>query len=315
MSSVKGDYMTGHSWSDEYWREPSDNLWQQRLRRHQAWWRETQLRRPAGAVPRRDRPVASMLPPDAPLSDNLFTEQARAALEETLDRRRMSKERGILEPGRMRRNLLSSQPLCFNLFGYLRADPDALLPWVRMLAPAAFEVVSIDLESAPVQDPIGGSAFDAFVSYRLPRNRLGFVGIECKYAEDLKKSQTKRARPEYTAATAGGPWLADAADALDVTGLRQFWYNTLLADQVLTTVEGPNFVEGHSVVLALAADHKARRAASDVAQHRKRPEFLRFYSIEDVVASVEGHDQWADLFTRRYLDLSLSAGRGDAGSS
>ena len=100
---------------------------------------------------------------------------------------------GIINEDRLRRILLSSQPLCFNLFGYLsKVDKNALLPWVRTYAPRATSISRIWLEYAPTAedlggDPLGGSAFDAFVEYLLPDESRGFIGIETKYHENLAK--------------------------------------------------------------------------------------------------------------------------------
>ena len=103
----------------------------------------------------------------------------------------------MIQQKRLRRNLLSSQPLCFNLFGYLGEHPATLLPWVRQLSPDAEEVVDVALEWAPTDNALGGSAFDAFVEYTLPGRRRGFIGIECKYAENLAKAQPKPAPEKY----------------------------------------------------------------------------------------------------------------------
>jgi hypothetical protein len=245
-----------------------------------------------------------MLTDDVLLRLNLFTGEARDALTTTLERRKVSREPGIIQESRLRRNLLSSQPLCFNLFGYLVTHPGALLPWVRTISPRATEVLDVQLESAPAKKPIGGSAFDACVVYQLIDGSRGFFGVECKYAEDLKRSQTKPARAAYRKATASTHWLTGAADALDVSGLRQFWYNTLLAQQVQR--DDRSFCEGYSVVVAMAGDHSARAATADVASQLSEPSCLRFSSLQDVVASVQGHDDWRSTFTRRYLDLSPS---------
>ena len=125
---------------------------------------------------------------------------------------------GILYEDRLRRNLLSSQPLCFNLFGFLgRIDANALLPWVRSYAPRATAVSRIRLEYSPSAAelgaaPLGGSAFDAFVEYVLPDESMGFIGIETKYHEDLTKGlrvpkEGTTAREKYAKETQVRPWV------------------------------------------------------------------------------------------------------------
>jgi hypothetical protein len=119
-----------------------------------------------------------------------------------------------------------------------------------------------------------------------------------------ERRKTKPARDACRRATTSARWLTDAVDVLDVTGLRQFWYNTLLAQQVQS--EDLSFSEGYSVVLAMAGDHSARAAAVDVASQLSEPSHLRFSSLQDVIESVQDHAEWRAVFTHRYLDLSPS---------
>lgn len=294
---------TSAPWHDPTWVEKSDTAWQRRLRRHQGWWREVRLKQVAGQITGGDRPVVSMLPTGVGLSPNLLTPEAERAAERALEQRQGSGSPGLVQVDRLRRNLLSSQPLCFNLFGHLQADLGRLLPWVRSMAPGAAQVAAIDLETAATANPIGGSAFDAFVTYDLASGGTGFLGIECKYAEDLKQAQRRAAAQKYLDATTGPAWVPGAADRLDRPGLRQFWYNTLLAQRVL---DDGDHVEGRSVVVALRDDMPARQAVDEVAAELSDPAFLTFSALEDVVDAVDGDDDWKRSFRARYLELGTS---------
>ena len=301
--NVQGQDRGVRRWDDVSWNEKSDNAWQKRLRRHQAWWRETVAQLPAGASARGDRDVVSMLPADVGLRPNLMTDEAATAANRTLARLAERKGPGLVQLDRLQRNLLSSQPLCFNLFGHLSARPQALLPWVRSIDPLAAEVTGIDLEVAPTDRPLGGSAFDAYVVYRRSTGRTGFLGIECKYAEDLVQSQRDPASCKYVKETVPPRWRADATKALDTHGLRQLWYNTLLVQRVLDTTDHE---VGRSLVVAMAADDKARAATAEVAAQLTETDSLVFVPLEDVVAAVTGEDAWKQAFVDRYLDLALS---------
>ncbi len=90
----------------------------------QARWREVELGQPPGPH-REDRPdrlVASMLPLGADRSPNFLSEHALSAAEDRLKERKHS---GIVDSGRLFRNLLSSRTLCFTLFGHFNRDPPA----------------------------------------------------------------------------------------------------------------------------------------------------------------------------------------------
>jgi hypothetical protein len=96
-------------------------------------------------------------------------------------------------------------------------------------------------------------------------------------------------------------WGEGAVESLDVNGLRQFWFNQLLAQSVAAD---PTYAEGFGVVVACRADRKAKAAAEAVSEQLAEPADLRFSPLEDVVASVPGHDEWKSGFVERYLDFS-----------
>lgn len=219
-------------WDDPSWTEPSDKRWQAGLRWQQAWWRHHHLRVPPGPFSRSDpeRLVASTVALDADAEVNFLSAEAAAAARQRL----AASGGGLVKEDRLRRVLLSSQPMCFNLFGHFQSEGlrNALLPWVRMIVPSAREVARVEVEWAPrsADHFRGGSAFDAFVEVRGVDQQFSFVGIECEYHEDLKKSDVPNVRPVYRDFTIGsGLWRDGAVTQLDIRGLRQFWLNALLA--------------------------------------------------------------------------------------
>lgn len=256
---------------------------------------------PAGPITGRARPVVSMLPEGVGWQPNLMTPEACESAEHAIARLKRENRPGIINEDRLRRNLLSSQPLCFNLFGHLRTSPEALLPWVRSIAPDATSVRRIELEFAPTESTIGGSAFDAFVEYRRTDGTAGFLGVECKYAEDLKASQRTPAAQKYISATATPPWKPGAVTILNRNGRRQLWYNQLLTQIVAASAD---YAEGFGVVVACEADHAAKGAVEDVRSALLDEDKLRFCSLEQVVDSIRGHDTWKAAFVTRYLDFT-----------
>ena len=289
------------------WAEPSDTPWRSVLRLAQSSWRQTVLDLPAGPRVGGDRLVSSMLPVGVYWQPNLMTNEAVAAAEKAIADLMAEKRPGLIQKERLQRNLLSSQPLCFNLFGHLSPFPHLLLPWVTSLAPSAERVVEVRLEWAPKTDTIGGSAFDAFVIYETVTDTRGFIGIEVKYAEDLAQGQTKQANPKGVEAT-GAAWLSGASAKLDRPRLRQFWFNQILGDLVL---ESGGFDHGCVVVAACHGDTAARDAVDQVAAQRMDPSSLRFSSLDDIVSSIEGLDDWGSAFTSRYLRVEEFAALRD----
>lgn len=321
-------------WHDPSWRVSGDNLLQAGLRLQQGWWRQNRAGAdgkgiaeagphhptgsPAGQKGLPNPLVVSSLPESCvDFGTNLMWPEAVEALRKA--RSQLGVAGGILAEDRLRRNLLSSQPLCFNLFGYLAQLPDldALLPWVRIYAPETSGIERILLEYAPSaaelgSEPLGRSAFDAFIEYRLPGGRLGFIGVETKYHEDLSKGLAlprPDVRPtKYELATRNGCWAPGAADAL--MGDRkylQFWYNQLLAQRTHGLVGGGKTYSQYSqVVVATQVDSSAQSVVATIRRQldQDHQDTLWFCSLEDVIAAVDGQEHWKARMTERYTDFA-----------
>lgn len=317
-------------WNDERWQVKGDNPLQAGLRLQQAWWRQECLAqpeagrahpvRPGKKQPKRNPLVSTMLPETVEISANLVTDEAVAAYVDARDRLETAPH--LVQEDRLRRDLLASQPLCFNLFGHLaQAEPDALLPWVRSYAPEATRVAGIRLGYGPSatelgEEPLGTSAFDAFVEYDLPDSRLGFVGVQTMYAEDLSKGLAvppagSAARAKYVSETERWGWRDGAADVL--LGHRrnlQFWYHQLLAQRTRALVRtgdgAPKYAEHVVVVVASRLDTSARATVDKVAGLLEDDErgTLRFATLEDVIDAVVGHEPWKHALWQRYTDFT-----------
>ena len=189
-------------WDDPALAVQSDTSWRARYRRLQSWYRETVLGVPPG-TDQRGITRASMLPaeavaqnPDLNFLDDEIAAYARKRAE------RVVADGGTLELDRLRRNMLSSMPLCFNLFGALRRHPAAA---ARGLGSALDldidEILMVKVEWAPPPDVHlkDRTALDAFVQYRTGGGRRAFFGVETKYTEPF--SQRRYTSERYDAIT------------------------------------------------------------------------------------------------------------------
>lgn len=98
----------------------------------------------------------------------------------------------LIEEIRLRSNLLSSQPLCFNLFGELKLNLKKALQFFNTLYDNYFKSIDkIEFEYNPARrvPRLTGdrSAFDVFVEYTSVFGKKGFIGIEVKYSETLNE--------------------------------------------------------------------------------------------------------------------------------
>ena len=205
--------------------------------------------------------------------------------------------------------LLSSMPMCFNLFGMFQAFPG---PASRVLSGVTglpiHRIESIDVEWIPDGDhPLGDrTAFDAFVAYTDQQGRRGFLGVETKYTEPFsRKAYDKKRYRDVTSWPEAG-FLPGAAERLKAIDTNQLWRNSLLAVAVRAE-QGFDF--GAVWVVALADDpHVAAALPIFRGLHSAPDSIVRSSSLECLVAAALLEPElakWGHDFTRRYLDVSV----------
>lgn len=296
-----------------------DNAWQQRARLMQALWRERQCL-PAGR--HRDAPLGSRLTPadgDRPVLANYVSAAAKRQVEIAVAAAHDSG--ALLSRPRLWVDLLSSQPLCFNLFGPLAEDLDLATAALRMLWPHIVQVTEIKFEWSPGRGDErytgNRSAFDVFVAYRSPTGR-GFLGIEVKYHENLRGTVATDPTQRYPKiASRHGIFREGALVELQTLPLQQLWLDHLLALQLRASPDD-GWDEGTFVFLSptgnvdcTAAAHRYRHCLTDSATFDVR-------TLDELVQAVRlaTDDPWADAVYERYLDpqpVSNALGRARAG--
>ena len=292
-------------WNDPSLRVASDTLHRAQYRLLQSWWREHELAVPPGHNGRQY--VGSLVSHEAAQRGvNFLTPQVRAYVEDRVPH--VIAADGTVDLDRLGRNLLSSQPLCFNVFGQLQAQPaEAARLLSQVFGTPMDEVLGIHVEWAPPRaEHLGDrTAFDAFVDYRVHGSRQ-FLGIEVKYTETF--SATAYDRPEYRRVTAdSGAFREGAADRLLAPATNQLWRQTLLTLSLAGAGAG-EWDGGRAAVLALDGDAGVRKAVEGLAADVTRPDVVPLVgTLERLV--IAGSDLpalagWADALRCRYIDLS-----------
>ena len=167
------------SWDDASLAVASDDKWRRKYRRLQSWFRETKLRTApdsSGGHPL----CGSMLSAKAVAVDDSLNfydaNVARYALTRAAD---VIRDHGTVDLDRLKRNMLSSMPLCFNVFGFLRDNTGDAGPLLGSLFELPIHrITTMEVEYAPDSSLHLGdkTAFDAFVTYTTRDGRKGFVG-------------------------------------------------------------------------------------------------------------------------------------------
>jgi hypothetical protein len=297
-----------------------DRPWQRRLRLLQSLWREEQGL-PPGTHPRGTndgRLLGSRLAlPDAERDlSNYLTDTIKQVVREELDAPSARQNGKLFSKPRIYDDLLSSQPLCLNLFGELKADLDGATALGRHLWPERVDrVTRIEFEHSPGRGDVtylgNRTAFDVYLEHTTPGGGEGFIGIEVKYHESLEVGAAENRERSNQVARQAGLFADESIPELSTPPLQQIWLDHLLALSMLQADAARWAGNGLFVFLHPVANVASYRVANRYERHlRDRSTFQRL-SLEEVAAAlvlVDGRP-WVDAFRRRYLTYERVAGR------
>ena len=302
---------------------PSDPPFRARMRRHQSWYRAAVLQLPYGTGPTRSstRPLGNMLTiEDGAAGANFVDERAHNAY---LARRHFP---GAVEPFRCECNLLSSQPLAFNLFGPMAEDlPLATACWRAVLGADVARVLRVELEHAPqpADEFLGDrTAFDALIVYERPDAQRAFVGVEVKLSESLAGAAAA-SKPAYDrlSSAPGAPWRRESVDTVRRPPTEQLWRDHLLVEAVRRHPSTPGGEHGRFAVVRHPDDAECAAAVGTYRAALARPETFIDLPLDGLVAAWEevvdaAQDRmWLLRLRRRYLELAASETDPSAGAA
>jgi len=302
-----------HCWFgvDSAPRDPETTAWKRSARLHQAQWREARGH-PIGAQPysggTNATPVGSRLALDFAQKHckNFLTPRVLAAVRWRLAHPEPGE---MLSKDRLWADLLSSMPMCFNLFGDLHDDPDAATRATIALWPDAPKGrARVRFEYSPGRgDPefLGNrSAFDAAFEIDQEGGGNAIVGIETKYHEHTKPERAPReeALARYVQVTEASGAFADGwRDRLIGTELQQVWQDHLL---VLSMLQHPckRWRWGRFVLVYPAQNPSFGRAAAAYRAVLHDTSTFESRTIESLLDVPNAFDEAMILsFRERYL--------------
>lgn len=232
----------------------------------------------------------------------------------------------LINENRMRHNLLSSQPLCFNLFGELKMNTDKALQFFNILYDNYFSSIdNIEFEYNPARsDPrLTGdrSAFDVFVEYTSTEDKSGFIGIEVKYSETLfeGKDEVKRTlekqycgenrtRRDRYIELSEGLFKPNSIIELVTLPYFQIWRDHLLAVSMLKAFPD-KYDEGLFMFLAPYGNKLCRDGVNRYIELLQKREGLdsNFCHawLEDYISTLDAvyNEDWTKNMKQRYLGL------------
>ena len=230
----------------------------------------------------------------------------------------------LIDETRMRENLLSSQPLCFNLFGELKLNHNKALQFFNILYNNYFSSIdNILFEYNPSRrDPqLTGdrSAFDVFVEYTSKNGKHGFIGIEVKYSETLMEGRDTvddilnkqfcnepRTRRDRYRELSIGLFGETKFEQLEKLPLFQIWRDHLLAVSMANAFT-EKYDEGIFLFLSPHSNVPCREGVEEYVRILEKPEGMNSYFfhdwLEDYIDTLDTvfDKEWTKQMAIRYL--------------
>lgn len=291
--------------------EPNDSRFKSAARLLQALWRE-EKGLPIGVyrtAKGKTRKLGSRLNTKNAKQGNNFLSPdiAKLAFRESVYR-----EIGaLIDQERLWKNLLSSQPLCFNLFGGMKLDNDKANQFLRHLFPEYLESVQgIYFEHSPGRgNPAftgDDTAFDVFVVCKTVDGERGFIAIEVKYSETMAEPLAKL-RPRYEELSKHiGIYNDPNSLALRSKPLQQLWREHMLSRAM---IDNGLYSSGRFIMIYPRQNPQCDLAAnayqSQLISNDPNVSGFQVVTLNDFVENfrVIGDNQSANALYERYLDF------------
>lgn len=266
----------------------SDSEFTASARLLQSKWRETK------GLPKADKKLGNFLPVEFAKATkaNFPTDRIKALVQYEVYKAKA--EGSLISEPRIWNNLLSSQPLCFNLFGEMHFDLKLACKYFAKLFPNRVEeVTAIKFEYSPGRGNKNytgdHSAFDVFVKYNNTKGKRGFIGIEVKYAENLREDKKKTAdtfkkhKRRYLQLSNDSKIFPIASmDRLKEAPMQQIWRDHLLA---IATIK--DYDEGCFVYLFPSKNIQCQNA------------------IDEYISLLNQSDEGKSMFLPRHLEIFI----------
>lgn len=288
---------------DRVGNDPEMTDFRRRARLNQARWRESKGY-PMGRY--RGRDLGSLLaehPQDE--GRNFLSDHIRAAVRHRLAHAQPGEQ---VDAQRLRTNMLSSMPLCFNLFGELWKRPVAATPALKAWVPGMpGEVDQLVFEWSPGRaDPayLGNrTAFDAAFLLNLPDGSRGIVGVETKYHEVPARERPPGSNrlPRYERVTEKSKaFVSDWRTRLVGTDLQQIWLDHLLLLSMLQHPE-ERWSWGRYVLVYPEQNTSFVRAADRYREALRDNDTFETRTLEQLLDAHVLPEHLEREFRRRYL--------------
>lgn len=162
---------------------------------------------------------------------NFLSENIKTVVEESLKNKEYKAK---IEEKRLYTNLLSSQPLAFNLFAELSINLELATTFFKKMFPNKIQkITKIIFEHSDGRGNIeytgDHSAFDVFIEFIPINGKSGFIAIEVKYSESLKDEPATHKQRYDDLTIASKLFNNEKLELLKFKPLQQIWRDHLLS--------------------------------------------------------------------------------------
>lgn len=277
---------------------------------HQGWWRSFVLNKPQGARPNNPKEkVCNSIDCSNNYYGNFLSDEIASVVKEVL----LSRENdapGSVQESRLKGNLLSSQPLCFNFFGPLYRDNELALKIIKEIYPEITSVGKVLFEYAPTPKSRftnDNSAFDVAIEVS-SKNKKGLIGIECKYTESFspKVYDTERYQEIYSNSDAFKAKYSE----LTCSKYNQIFRGQLIAESL---VQNSSYDFVNTMIFCAPEDKNAKKIGLEFSElidssvrNFKTVDYFEFIEIFQRQVLTQEQRELSMLLWARYMAYDLS---------
>jgi len=288
-----------------------DEAFSLKMRIHQGWWRMAVLGEEAGPRPKNSsETVCNTIKVDDDTHKNFVSENSWKAFEATV-RNRDRQSTGIIEEDRARTNLLSSQPMCFNFFGELKAELGFAAEVLRNWIPDVARVLDVHFEyGLPADEAFDKSAFDVAFEFESDSGR-GLLGLEVKYTDDFSPVATYQEASYQKLHARYAHAFSRSYEEYQVKRYNELFRNQLIAEWLIEHKRIDHAITG---VFCHHEDNRTLAAASAFQSEMLKDgeKKFRIITYENFFDAIQKMDltwerrEWVMLLWARYCGLRLS---------
>jgi len=218
-------------------------------------------------------------------------------------------DRKVIKEPRIWNNLLSSQPLAFNVFGELKLDLKLATSTFKALYPERKieNVTAIEFEYSPERKSLkytgDSSAFDVFVVYENKLAENCFFGIEVKYAENLFDEPATHKKTYEEISIQSEIFNMTMLDKLKEKPIQQIWRDHLLVLSMF--IKNKDYKTGDFIYLYPSENENCKSGIEHYSQTfaNSKESYFKPLTLEKLIGTIKSFcsNKWINEFENRYL--------------